>query len=87
MNFFNYLSIVVILNTNNASSLLKTLTNSTSFYTKIIDSIYVVSTSESIINAINPKENLSFETLNKTRALSDTIDLTTEIEQLTKLLR
>ena len=47
-------------------SLLKTLTNSTSFYTKIIDSIYVVSTSESIINAINPKENLSFETLNKT---------------------
>jgi hypothetical protein len=27
------------------------------------------------------------ETLNKTRALSDTIDLTTEIEQLTKLLR
>jgi len=40
--------------------------DSTSFYSKIIDSIYIVSTSETIINTLKPKLNLDFDLLAQT---------------------
>lgn len=40
--------------------------DSTSFYSKIIDSVFIVSTSETIINTLQPKLNLGFEELEQT---------------------
>ena len=43
-----------------------TLKDSTSFYSKIIDSIFMASTSETIISSLQPKPNATFEKLAQT---------------------
>ena len=53
----------------------KTDTDSTSFFSKIIDSIYVASTSESIINLLQPKPNSGFEKLSQTASANTSFSM------------
>lgn len=49
--------------------------DSTSFFSKIIDSIYVASTSEAILNTMQPKKNIDFDRLSQTASTNVSFSL------------